>query len=239
MIQSLQHEELYSIQEYLVSLRPSVYEDQAGTAAQERAKLQAEQWIEEVHHAIGGTLEEIAPGDYQRMWIFTCQQGSCHIGLRWDYRGYDGRYFRSTDITLTSSDLALLDRLIEAGRLPYWLFQWSLAQNLDVAKLATQIFKQTGTGPESSANMDGRMQGVNYHICDDRDMPVRVTFSSESAQSPAKACLVYDGFPSVGFYHAVICHCSCPHRTEYGSCPIRGLSACLLHLRRESNHALL
>jgi TIR domain len=203
VIQQVLQEERYAVQGYLAELRPSIYEDQAGAAAQEMAKDRAEQWIEEVHSRTESTLEEVASEENRREWILTCQQEFCHIALQWNYRGMDRdrRYFRSADITLTTSDLALLDRLIKVGQLSYWLFQWTLVDDLDIAKLAAQVHDQIGRGSASSTKA-GIFAHDEYRMYDDGEHSVRATFSSKFAQSPARTCLVHDGLPHTGFYHA-------------------------------------
>jgi TIR domain len=203
VIQQILQEERYAVQGYLLELRPSIYEDQAGAAAQEMAKQQAEQWIEEVHSRTEGVLEEVAPRENRREWTLTCQQGFCHIALQWNYRGIDrdSRYFRSADITLTTPDLALLDHLLRGDQLSYWLFQWTLIDDLDLAKLAARIHEQTGKGFVSFART-GISVHDEYRMYDGGEHAVRATFSSKFAQSPARICLIHDGLPRTGFYHA-------------------------------------
>ncbi|MBO0780105.1 MAG: toll/interleukin-1 receptor domain-containing protein [Ktedonobacteraceae bacterium] len=204
-IQQILQKEQYTVQEYLAGLRPSIYEDQVrgGAAAQEMAKQRAEQWIKEVHDRTDGSLVEIALEENQREWILTRQQERCRITLRWDYRGMgqDSRYFRSADILLTTPDLGLLDHLISAGRQPYWLFQWTLVDDFDVAKLATQIYEQTGKGSIYLMRRGG-FGSLDYHMYNGEEHAVRATFYPKFAQAPARVCLIHDGLPRAGFYHA-------------------------------------
>src|SRR5260370_41698805 len=91
-------------------------------------------------------------------------------------------YFSSPDITLTTPDLALLDHLIRPGQLPYWFFQWTLIDDLDIAKLAARIHDQTGKGFVSSART-GIFTHNEYRIYDGSENSDITTFSSKFVQS--------------------------------------------------------
>ncbi len=114
-IQDIQHEDKYLVKEYVLGLRPSVYESEEENTAQDRAKHMAEQWITTVADQVGRTLQNTVQQDDRKEWILTDHQQTCSITMQWNYRGLDmqGHYFRSADLTITSQHPALLSYMLE------------------------------------------------------------------------------------------------------------------------------
>ncbi len=237
VIQDAQQEDKYPVKEYVLGLRPSVFESEGKVTAQDQAKRRAEQWLEAVSSKIGGTLRETTQHKDQKEWIFTDHQQLCSITMKWDYRGMDvfQRYFRSADITLTSQHPALLDRMIEEGQLPYQYLQWTLDHDWDITELVKWIREQTGKTP-TSASLEGTIQHVEYTFHKlgtlflGQDHPeehtVRVTLTASRPSSPGWICFIHDYPDFQGFYHAHklfpcarLCSCSAEnsHISKFGN----------------------
>jgi TIR domain len=202
VIHQVQQEDKYPVREYVLGLRPSVYESEGETTAQSGAKRLAEQWIKTVSDKIGGTLQETIQRDDRKEWILTDHQQACHIKMQWNYRGMDrlSRYFRSADIFITSQHPALIDRMVKEGHLPYWFLQWTL-DDLDVVSLACQIFEETGEGHLPAPGMNENIH-LDYTLYRSHEHPVRAMLSTKDPSSPARICLIHDNSPLQGFSHA-------------------------------------
>ncbi len=116
------------------------------------------------------------------------------------------------DILLTSQHPTLLDRLLEAGRVPYRAIQWTLVDDLDVLTLARQIYARMGRPSFHGTQVESAYH-VEYRLYDSQERetildPISVALTSKGPSRPggptlpARVALIHDNPPYRGFSQA-------------------------------------
>jgi hypothetical protein len=220
VIEAVRKEDRYPVEEYLMKIRAYAYETfqnetlQKDIPAHEEAFHLAEQWIETLSQI--GVLQKSAEDDQQKKWIVTDHQQDCHIMIQRN----TGRVKDSlmnmlglADILITSQHPILLDRLLEAVQVPYWVIQWTLRDNLDIPVLGRQIYERTGRPHFNATQIVSATQGgentdhVEYRLYDSQKReitldPITVALTSSSLSERNKS---------------VIGHWPCPHGIRHDS----------------------
>jgi hypothetical protein len=223
VIDWMQPQDRYPVKEYVIELRFPVYANsQEDTQAQDAAKQRAEHWIQDISHI--GTFQTMSEDDQQKVWTIANHQHECHISMRWNYIGVHTigaqRFpLRSASILLTSQHPAFLDQMIEAGKVPYQLLQWTLRDDLNVPMLARLIFEEGERYPSPGSAVqvvDTDQAPLTHHI--EYKLPrytdpldehfIRISLTSKGPSHfgdpslPARVSLIYDDSPLDGFYRA-------------------------------------
>jgi hypothetical protein len=218
-IEAVQKEDRYPVKEYVVTIHTYAYETfqneklQKDMPAQEEAFHLAEQWIETLAQI--GVLQKGTEDDQQKKWIVTDHQQECHITIKRNYRRMKDSLMNTlglADILLSSQHPTLLDRLLEAGRVPYRVIQWTLLDDLDILALGRQIHAQMGR-PYFHATQVESAYHVEYRLyeSDERQFildPITVALTSRGPSSPggptlpARVALIHDNPPYRGFVRA-------------------------------------
>ncbi len=214
VLQQVQHEEKYPIQEYGLAFDYYTLMDvgsQEELAALERAMYRkAEQWLVAIQ-ATGGTLQEGEREQWWddwlfvwRKWHFTLHQLRGSIHMRSFKRVSAGHVYSPIYLRVATPHVALLDHFVQMGRLPYKSLQWVLADDLNLADLRTQIYEQTGKLPLSSSGVSTPTPtSLIYLIYEERkNYGVKVSFSSQAPGSLAKVRLTHDTVLDGPFYRA-------------------------------------
>src|SRR6266851_3430438 len=212
-IEAIQKEDRYPVKEYVIHVQTYAYEKfQTDIPAQEAIFQVAEQWIERRSQV--GVLQKSTEDDQQKQWIVTDHQQDCQITMRRNAsRGRDGLLdtLWMADILLTSEHPTLLDRLLEAGRVPYRAIQWTLLDNLDVLALGRQIHAQMGRPAFNPTEIEGSYH-VEYRLSENDERrtiltPITVALTSRGPAFPgepalpARVALIHDN-PPFGFFRA-------------------------------------
>jgi TIR domain len=217
VIDKMQQEGRYPVKKYMIELQPSVYvKSQEAIPAQEAAKHLAEQWMKDISHI--GTLQTLTVNDQEEGSIITNHYQNCQIFTRWGQERTDRniRPFRSADILLISKHPALLDQLIEAGKLPYRMLHWVLQDDLNIEMLMKQFYEQGGKQHiladqvATTDQQNRRTYHVRYELRSNYSIdPIAITLTSkfppfpdQATISSARVCLIHDNPPRYGFYRA-------------------------------------
>lgn len=181
--------------------------------AEEEAFHTAVQWLEMLPQI--GVREKSSEEEQQQTWIVTDHQQECHITIQRNYgRMKDslGNTLGLADILLNSQHPTLLDRLLEAGRVPYRVIQWTLLEDLDILTLARHIHEKMGRPYFNPTQIESAYH-VEYRLYDsqERDIlldPVSVALTSRGPARPggpplpARVALIHDNPPYRGFVQA-------------------------------------
>ncbi len=195
------------IKNYAVQLKFSVY---VGTkdedVAQEEAKDLAQQWLDKVCGRLGGKLRVLSEDKDTKTYQIAFQQMHIKVDMSWNYRGYDGQFFRSADIVIRTSQSSALHQTIEAGEHPYKWLSWTLRDDLDISVVAAQILERTGKRPSSSslirAGNISTLTSAEFRIGGSNEESIRVSLSRWQPDADATLSLSHDGPSGTGFYHA-------------------------------------
>ena len=197
----------HAIKEYAIGLRFPVYvenEDEAN--AQRAAYSLAQQWLENVRSKLKVNLRDLYSDDDTKDLQLAFEHKHVKIHMTWDYKGYDGRYFRAADVEITTTNVSALGQVIEAGDHPYWVLRWTLKDDLGVSTVVSQILERTGKGPESSTSIQigdvSFLSHAEFWVSEGQGHNVRVTLSRWQSNADATICLIHDDVTSFGFYRA-------------------------------------
>lgn len=199
---------MHTVYAYACDLRFPVYVEGGNEeAAQNQAKKLARCWLEKVVSRLGDKLEEKFSDEFSKEWLLRLSKGHVRIKMVWNYRGYDGRYFRAVDIRLQTRSLDALDHVLTKGKHPYWVLRWILSDDLDVSIVASRVKEMTGRTPSSSASVQigsgiPVLTSADYRIGAFYGARIRVTLSRGQPDSRAVVCIVYDGQSNKGFFQA-------------------------------------
>lgn len=199
----------HRIKSYVCSFKFSVYEEDSNNEdPQVLSKQVAFKWLNGLQHRVDGVSvsKENESADVEA-YLLRLPSGHVRAEVGCKYRGSDGRYYRSTDITLTSANLDALKSIIEGGDQPYWIFSWTLADDLSVEVVASLAKARSGRTPSSSSSIQvgsGPVTLTNADFLLGRfgDLAVRVTFGRAESNGPAIVTLLADGGVNTGFRYA-------------------------------------
>ncbi len=171
-VEAVQKEDRYPVVEYQAHIQSYAYITLEGERlqrempAEEEAFHTAEHWLETLPQI--GVCEKRSEDEQQQTWIVTDHQQDCRITIQRNYGRMKDSLMNTlglADILLTSQHPTLLDRLLEAGRVPYRAIQWTLVDDLDVLTLARQIYAQMGR-PYFHATQVESAYHVEYRLYD-------------------------------------------------------------------------
>lgn len=199
----------HRIKSYGCSFKFSVYEEDSNNEDPQLLSRQvALKWLNGLQYRVNGVSvsKENESADAES-YLLRVPLGHVRAEISSKYRGSDGRYFRSTDITLTSSNLNALKSIIEGGDQPYWIFSWALADDLSVEVVASLAKARSGRTPSSSSSIkvgSGPVTLTNTDFLLGRfgELAVRVTFGRGESNGPAIVTLLADGGVNAGFRYA-------------------------------------
>ncbi len=114
----------HRIKSYSCGFKFSVYEDDLSTEdPQVLSKQLGLKWLNGLQHRINdASLSKDSESVDSESYLLRLPLGHVRAKLSSNYRGNDGRCYRSTDITLTSSNLDALKSIMDGGDQPYWIF---------------------------------------------------------------------------------------------------------------------
>jgi len=180
-------------------------------AARERTMHQkAEQWLLAIQ-STGGTLQEAEPEQWWDSWIvtwkkwqFTLRQLHGSIHMQTHKRVYTGHVSYPICLRVITPHVALLDHFVQMGQLPYKSLQWTLANDLDLAGLQTQIYEQTGKLPLPPSDIFRDVStSLTYLLYEERkNCGVKVSFAAQTPRSLTKVRLTHDAVLDGPFYRA-------------------------------------
>jgi hypothetical protein len=162
-----------------------------------------------------GVREKRSEDEQQQTWIVTDHQQDCRITIQRNYRRTTDSLMNTlglADILLSSQHPTLLDRLIEAGQVPYRAIQWTLLEDLDILTLARQIYAQMGR-PNFHPTQVETAYHVEYRLYDSQERetildPISVALTSKGPSRPggptlpARVALIHNIPPYRGFSQA-------------------------------------
>jgi hypothetical protein len=218
-VEAIQKQDRYPVKEYLVHIQTYAYGTLQGERLQKEMPAEgeafhiAEQWLKTLSRI--GVLQKSTEDDQRQKWIATDHQQDCHITIQPNTgRVIDSltNTLRLADILLTSQHPALLDRLLEAGRVPYRAIQWTLLEDLAIPVLARQIHAKMGR-PYFNATLVETAYHVEYRLYESDERrtildPITVALTSRGPSSPggpsfpARVALIHDNPPYRGFFRA-------------------------------------
>lgn len=196
----------HRIKSYGCSLKFSVYEEDSNNEdPQVLSERLALKWLNGLQHRIEGlSLSKESESADAESYLIRFPLGHIRADVSSKYRGSDGRYFRSTDITLATSNLDALKSLLEGGEQPYWMFSWTLADDLSVDVVASLAKDRSGTTPSSAVGMQVgngpvTLSNADFLLGRFGNLAVRVTFGRAESRGPATVTLLADAGVNGGF----------------------------------------
>ncbi len=199
----------HRIKTYGCSLRFSVYEeDTHGEDPQVLSRQVALKWLNGLQHGVDGvTVSKESEAADAESYLLRLPAGHVRAELSSKYRGSDGRCFRSADVTLASSNLDALKSVIEGGDQPYWIFSWTLADDLSVEVVASLAKVRSGKSPSSSSAIQVGsgpviLTNADFLLARSEALEVRVSFGRAASNGPAIVTLIADGGVNGGFRYA-------------------------------------
>lgn len=199
----------HRVESYGCLLSFSVYEKIDGAESAERAaKDKAITWIKCLPEKIKGlSSNERVSGEQQEGWLIRLPSGHVAASLTGKYRGYDGSYFQSTSIELRSQSHDAIASLLDLDLHPYWLFKWTLADDLDLDIVASRAKERAGKRPSSSVQMGlgsgvAVLDNVDFGIGNYEAASVRVHLERASSNRASSISITCDAKANIGFHHA-------------------------------------
>jgi hypothetical protein len=102
---------------------------------------------------LNGRLEEKQVSSTSAEWLLRKFNSHVKITLSNNYRGYDGEYFRASDVHIESTNVDAIDKIMSNSNYPYWVLYLNLDSDLDIENIATQVKERTGLTPSSSSSI--------------------------------------------------------------------------------------
>jgi hypothetical protein len=199
----------HRVQSYECLLKFSAYEEIAGAeSAARNAKDKAKAWINCLPEKVNGlTLNEATGAEQKEGWLIRTTCGHVSVSFTGKYRGYDGNYFQSSDIELKSQSHDAIISLLDLNLHPYWLFRWTLADDLDLDAVASRAKERAGKCPSSSVRTG---LGSEVAVLDNADFGIgnydaasaRVHLERAISNRAASISLVCDAKSNIGFHRA-------------------------------------